>query len=63
MKEATLYTIVAERLMQRFVDVGSEMVRVEVTATGFPEKIKEAIPEHRNIIFSYLKSSGRISPE
>jgi hypothetical protein len=57
MKEAALYTIVAERLMRHFVDAGSNTVRVEVTAAGFPEKIKEAIPEHRNIIFSFLKSS------
>src|SRR5208283_1745486 len=57
MKEAALYTIVAERLMRHFVDAGSHTVRVEVTAAGFTEKIKEAIPEHRNIIFSFLKSS------
>jgi len=56
-KEDSYYRPVMEKLRQLFASKGRE-VHLEITVEGFSNKLKDAIPDHKAIIFSFLGAKG-----
>jgi hypothetical protein len=60
MAEADFYQLIKERLKELFVTQGKEPY-LEITAKKGPsEKIKQKIPQHREIVFVFLKKKPDI---
>jgi len=57
MEEKHYYSIIMQRFEELFESKGCK-VYLEVTAEGFSNKLKEQIPDHKHIIFSFLGTKG-----
>lgn len=56
-KEQDYYSILKQRFTELFESKGCK-VYLEITAGGFTDRLKEQIPQSRNIIFSFLGARG-----